>query len=55
MERSDKFKGEPAQGGELGPEMLTTATKKGAPLDFVEAYRNVMVSLMNVTVSLRKG
>ena len=34
---SDKFRGEPAKGGEFGLEMLTTATKKGAPLDFKEA------------------
>jgi hypothetical protein len=31
METSDKFKGEPAKGGEFGPEMLPTATKKMVP------------------------
>ncbi len=31
METSDIFRGEPAKGGEFGPEMLTIATKKGPP------------------------
>jgi hypothetical protein len=31
MEASDKFRGEPAKGGEFGPEMLITAMKKGRP------------------------
>jgi hypothetical protein len=31
METSDKFRGEPAKGGEFGPEMLTKATEKGPP------------------------
>ena len=37
METSDKFRGEPMKGGEFGPEMLTTVTKKGAPLDWEDA------------------
>jgi hypothetical protein len=41
METSDKFRGEPAKGGEFGPEMLTAATKKGAPLDFEEGFRKL--------------
>ena len=45
MERSDKFRGGPVKGGMLGPEMLTTAMKKGLPARFGEAYRNVKVSL----------
>ncbi len=38
METSYKFRGGPAKGGEFGPEMLTTATKKGPPLDFEEGF-----------------
>jgi hypothetical protein len=35
MEISDNFRGEPTKEGELGPEILTVATKKGPPpLDF---------------------
>ena len=41
METSDKFRGEPAKGGEFGPEMLTAATKKGAPLEFEEGFRKL--------------
>jgi hypothetical protein len=39
IEKSDKFMGEPTKGGVFGPEMLTTATKKGLPpLDFKEGF-----------------
>jgi hypothetical protein len=47
MERSDKFRGEPVKGGEFGPEILTTATKKGAPLDFKEAQVKLKEGLQN--------
>jgi hypothetical protein len=39
MKTSDNFRGEPTKGGKLGPEMLTTATKKrAASLDFEEGF-----------------
>jgi hypothetical protein len=38
METSDNFRGEPAKGGELGPEMLTIYEKRAAPLYFKEGF-----------------
>ncbi len=39
METCDNFRGEPAKGGELGPErMLTIYKKMAASLDFEEGF-----------------
>ncbi len=38
METSDNYRGEPAKGGELGPEMQTIYEKRAASLDFEEGF-----------------
>jgi hypothetical protein len=47
METSDNFRGEPAKGGELGPEMLNSYEKRAAPIDFEEGFGKLKEGLRN--------
>jgi hypothetical protein len=52
MEISDNFRGEPAKGGELGPEMLTIYKKRTAPLDFKEGFGKLKEGLRRLKEGL---